>query len=81
MTRHFTYDCFRTGVRCDLQVEVTGRTTFLELCDLLVAALRPFEGEKSLSIGVMSRGSLLVLDRNAKVQVGRLLPLPRSAVG
>jgi hypothetical protein len=76
MTRRYAYDCFRTGVRRDLQVEVTERTTFLELCDLLVVALRPFEGERAMSIGVMSRGSLLVLDPERKSQVGRLVPFP-----
>lgn len=78
MTRKFNYDDFRTGVRSTVMVEVTERTTFLELCDLLVRALTPIVGAGTdtgvLSIGTTGRGSLVVLDTARKVQVGRLLP-------
>ncbi len=74
MTRSYNYDCFRTGIRITLRVEVTERTTFLELCDLLVEALRPFEPERSLTIRVLSRGSLGVFDSEEKFkQVGLFL--------
>ncbi len=75
--RKFKYDDFRTGVRSTVSVEVTERTTFLELCDRLVEALAPIVGAGAdtgvLSIGVFGRGSLVVLDTARKVQVGRLL--------
>jgi len=83
VTRKFNYDDFRTGVRSTVSVEVTERTTFLEVCDLLVQALAPIVGGGAagggaaggvLSIGATGRGSLVVLDTTRKVQVGRLLP-------
>lgn len=78
MTRKFNYDDFRTGVRSTVSVEVTERTTFVEVCELLVQALIPIVGAGVdtgvLSIGVLGRGSLVVLDTARRVQVGRLLP-------
>ena len=78
VTRKFNYDDFRTGVRSTVSVEVTERTTFVEVCELLVKALVPIVGAGVdtgvLSIGVLGRGSLVVLDTARRVQVGRLLP-------
>jgi hypothetical protein len=76
MTRNFKFDDFRTGTKTAISVEVTERTTFMELCGLLVEALAPITDVKTLSLGVFGRGSLVVLDTAHNVQIGRVLSAP-----